>query len=352
MKGIFGKTLVVCLATVVALGSAGMAYANLEGGPQSNGSAITSCGSGPFTWVVSNDDGAEVNVSPYGIIDPGDDGGGTGYDRWGPLSSNDPSGPQSVGVPCARYDKDVARTTAWISGQDDEINVLLENAYPGYYPTVFFGLKCPVSAPGTILSIEIDNPYEYALTVSLSGIYEGQTIPEGTEIVGAAHVLVKQAAKQNHEYRVSIRITISCLPHCEWTGETAMAAGNRFPNHAWFMYTPYENAPFTVDLIAGQHYTVGTVHFSAIAAGKVTITITLDDDVRFDSNEVKVSVKGYTDEADALAQSNFPFCTWPYKGDVDPGESSFGMDVPSHSPEGEPYLFYAVHVNVQHLVCP
>jgi len=323
----------------MALAAMGMGYAGVNGGVHNTGQvAASSCG-GPFTWVVSNDDGAEDDADPYGIIDPGDDG-------------LDPSEPQSPGVECARYDKDVAGTTAWISGEHDEINVLVENAYPGYYPTVFFGLKCPDLTPGTIVGIGIDNPYEYALTVSVSGISEEQAIPAGEEVVGAVHVRVEQAARQNHEYSFSIRITIKCQPECEWQGETAMAEGNTYPNHAWFMYTPYADAPFAVDLIAAQHYTVGTVEFSAPVDGWVTITIILDEDVRFDPGELEVSIKGYTDEPDAISEGSWPFCTWPYKGDVDPDESSFSMDVPAYGSDNEPYLFYAVHVNVEYLVCP
>ena len=208
-----GRWLIIALAVVVALGSVGITYARMQGGPHNTGVVNTSsCCCGPFTWVVSNDDGAEDSVSPYGIIDPGDDGGGTNYDRWGAQSSDDPSGPQTTGTVCDRYDKDVARTTAWISGESREITVLVENAYPSYYPTVFFGLKCPDSALGTITDIVVDNDFPDALTVSTSGIYEGQTIPQCGEVVGAVHVHVEQAAAQNAIYTFKVSITIECQP--------------------------------------------------------------------------------------------------------------------------------------------
>lgn len=216
------KWLVIALAAVVALGSVGITYASLQGGAQTNGVVPTcNCCSSPFTWVVSNDDGKVTQRSPYGSIDPGDNGGGTKYDRWGAQSSDDPSEPQTVGVSCARYDKDVARTTAMMSCDRWQISVLLENAYPSYYPTVFFGLKCSGSLPTTITGIVIDNPYPQALTVSISGIYVGQTIPQCKEVVGALQVHVEQEAAQNTSYKFNISITIQCQP--EATCGTAYA---------------------------------------------------------------------------------------------------------------------------------
>jgi len=217
-----GRSLIIALAVVVAFGSAGVAYARMQGGPQNTGVVTTSsCCCGPFTWVVSNDDGAEDSVSPYGIIDPGDDGGGTNYDRWGAQSSDDPSEPQTMGVACARYDKDVARTTAWISGESQEITVLVENGYPSYYPTVFFALQCPESALGTITGIVIDNPCPEALSVTTSGIYEGQPLPQCEEVVGALQVHVEQPAAQNAIYTFRVSITIECQPAA--TCDTAFA---------------------------------------------------------------------------------------------------------------------------------
>ena len=207
-----GRWLIIALVVVVAFSSVGITYARRQGGPQNKGVVATSCCCDPFTWVVSNDDGAEDSINPYGIIDPGDDGGGTDYDRWGAQSSDDPSEPQTMGTECDRYDKDVARTTAWISEDQQEITVLVENAYPSYYPTVFFALKCPDSAPGTITSIVIDNPYPDALTVTSSGIYVGQPIPQNEEVTGAVHVHVEQAAAQNAVYTFKVSIATECQP--------------------------------------------------------------------------------------------------------------------------------------------
>ncbi|MGB6873713.1 MAG: hypothetical protein WBE46_06220 [Dehalococcoidia bacterium] len=202
------RWLIVALALVLVFGSVGISYARMQGGPQNKG--VVPCCCDPFTWVVSNDDGIEDSISPYGIIDPGDDGGGTSYDRWGAQSSDDPSEPQTTGTECDRYDKDVARTTAWISEDQQEITVLVENAYPSYYPTVFFALECPDSGLGTITDIIIDNPYPSALDVSISGIYPGQLIPQDGEVTGAVHVHVEQPAAQNAVYTFRVSIATEC----------------------------------------------------------------------------------------------------------------------------------------------
>lgn len=204
------RWLIIALVAVVACSSLGITYARMQSGPQNKGAVPCCCD--PFTWVVSNDDGTEDSINPYGIIDFGDDGGGTNYDGWGVQSSDDPSEPQAMGVACDRYDKDVARTTAWMSEDHREITVLVENAYPSYYPTVFFALTCPNSALGTITDIVIDNQYPDALTVSTSGIYEGQPIPQDEEVTGAVHVHVEQAAAQNAVYTFTVSITTQCQP--------------------------------------------------------------------------------------------------------------------------------------------
>jgi hypothetical protein len=217
------RWLIIALVAVVVLGSVGITYAKMQGGPQNKGAVPCYCD--PFTWVVSNDDGTEDSINPYGTIDRGDDGGGTNYDKWGSNSSDDPSERQTMGVPCARYDKDVARTTAWISADQMEITVLVENSYPSYYPTVFFALMCPDSAPGSIADIVIDNDYPDALDVTISGIYKGQPIPQDEEVMGAVHVHVKQAAAQNADYYTfTVSITTECQP--------AVTCGTAYAYHA------------------------------------------------------------------------------------------------------------------------
>jgi len=148
-KGLTGKFHftrwgIVALALVVALATIGVTYAGMKGPkPPKDDPVPTAYCSDPFTWVVSNDDGSEDTIDPYGLLDPGDDGGGTEYDfGWGPSSSDDPYEPQTMGSLGARYTKDVAKTEA-TKINDYTIQVTVTNAYPSYHSTLFFALECP-----------------------------------------------------------------------------------------------------------------------------------------------------------------------------------------------------------------
>jgi len=208
MKRNFTRAGVVCLVVVVAIGSLGAAYGYWSGALRSGDMMARASSAGPFTWAVSNDDGIEDDEGGYNPIDPGDDGGGTGYDGWGTQSSDDSSSSQAMGVGCTRYEGDVARTTASTSTDGSQITVTVENAYPCYYPTVFFGLGNTESFPIQVESIVIDNPHPEALYVTTSGIYAGQEIPVGEEVVGAVYVHVEDAAEQNTTYTFTVSITL------------------------------------------------------------------------------------------------------------------------------------------------
>jgi len=196
-------------------------YAGMKGpkGPKVKHDPIpTAYCSDPFTWVVSNDDGSTDNISPYGIIDPGDDGGGTEYDLWGQASSDDPSANQTAGQPCARYDKDVAKTEA-AKIDDYNIQVTVSNAYPSYYPTVFYGMINDGTRAATVESIVVDEDFTgagddeanviEALTVTVGGISVGQTIGVGEEVMGNLAIHVEQVAEQKHVYNIRVRIVTS-----------------------------------------------------------------------------------------------------------------------------------------------
>jgi len=204
----FVKAGLVCLAVVVVLGSIGVAYGYSAGTLRASDMMAMACFNGPFTWVVSNDDGEVTSISTYGAIDPGDNGGGTNYDKWSIQSSDDPSEPQTRGVECARYDKDVARTTAWMSSCDrKKITVLIENAYPCYYPTVFFGLKNNQNFSVKVESIDIsyDTP---ELTVTVDGVAVGDVLSSGQEVTGRLGIHTEQTARQNSTYNVEVKIVL------------------------------------------------------------------------------------------------------------------------------------------------
>ena len=124
------RWVVVSLAIVVALASVGVTYAGMKAPKDKPDKpdipvAVAGC-SDPFTWVHSNDDGTvdtEYYEGVLTVLDPGDDGSVGEYDWWGEgdtSSSNDPGSFPPPGAPPApgdispRYNKDVARTTAWI----------------------------------------------------------------------------------------------------------------------------------------------------------------------------------------------------------------------------------------------
>ena len=244
LRRCLGRTVTVCLALVIALALMGAGYAQINGGIQNND--VLANGSG-FTWAVSNDDGAEDSVSPYGTIDPGDDGGGTEYDRWGTESSDDPSQPQEMGVPCDRYEKDVARTTAHMDGEGRDITVLVENAYPCYHPTVFFGIRGPDSFSTAIMSIVIENPQPEVLTVTTSGISVGQPIPAGEEVVGAVHVHVEQAARQNATYTFRIIITFGQDQGISLTKQASPTSLSQAGTTVTYTYTATNNGNVPLD---------------------------------------------------------------------------------------------------------
>jgi len=203
----FAKAGLVCLAVVVVLGSLGVAYGYSSGTLRTGDIMAMACVTGPFTWVVSNDDGEVNNISPYGAVDPGDDGGGTNHDIWGYRSSDDPSELQTMGVGCARYDKDVARTKACMSCDHNKITVKIKNAYPCYYPTVFFGLKNPRNFSVKIKSIDIN--YDIPeLTVTVDGITVNQVLSPCEEVVGRLMIHTEQCAQQYATYDIEVKVVL------------------------------------------------------------------------------------------------------------------------------------------------
>ena len=184
---------IIALALVIAFGSVGISYARFsKGGYWPVKDPVTFCLPPScdviLTDVISNDDGNTDNVGSYEPVDPGDDGGGTAHDYWGPSSSDDPSAPPpAAGQPSPRYDKDVARTTVQLNGCTNTSFVLqIENAYPSYYPTIFFALKNTGDKAAEITDIVIDEQYTGesddvandidALDISFDGIYVGKTV--------------------------------------------------------------------------------------------------------------------------------------------------------------------------------
>jgi hypothetical protein len=79
---------------------------------------------------------------------------------------------------------------------------------------------------------------------------------------------------------------------CIWIGESAWGAGTRYVNPGnWGTYTAY--AVGSVPLLAGQTMNAGTVSFSPIVAGKVTVIVALNAGWRFADVKDNVKIQGY-----------------------------------------------------------
>jgi hypothetical protein len=150
--------------------------------------------------------------------------------------------------------------------------------------------------------------------------------------------LVSPPVGQNHNIPELSNITFCWNPPpavCEWIGETAWAAGNRYVSKGnWATYTPYE-VDTTVTLYAGQHMEAGTVHFSAVVDGEVTITIELNSGWQLEDVEEAVKIQGYN-EAPSGNPAPGQFTT--YKG------NDLTVTVPAHA-------IYGVHLNVEWESC-
>jgi hypothetical protein len=111
------------------------------------------------------------------------------------------------------------------------------------------------------------------------------------------------------------------------------------------MYVEYEDLETTVELRAdggdGIGMVAGSVHFSAVDSGEVTITITLNEGWRFKDVAENVKIQDYTSAPPAKNPKPGQF---EWKGDADPEDDSFAIDVPAND-------FYGVHVQVEWADC-
>jgi hypothetical protein len=129
-----GRAILLVLA-VMALATAGLVYAHWTDTLQVNAQVNT--GTAEITITPRSAANTDDDGTANGWEIPGDNGGGTEYDRWGLSSSNDPStysSPYWVGT---RYTKDVARCRV-MSTSDHTVTVLVDNAYPSYWCTMRF----------------------------------------------------------------------------------------------------------------------------------------------------------------------------------------------------------------------
>jgi hypothetical protein len=135
----------------------------------------------------------------------------------------------------------------------------------------------------------------------------------------------------------TLLVNVQCLI---FQDETAWAAnGNeplqlRYTNRGnWATYVAY--AEKTTTLFAGQTIPVGSVSFSAVSGGNVTITVNLTGDWEFEDVAENLKVQDYV----AAPSGNPSPGLFAHKKTCDVDESTCSIVVPANN-------FYGVHVNV------
>lgn len=160
-------------------------------------------------------------------------------------------------------------------------------------------------------------------------------------------VLWYKTGGQNSKCGTDIFDGIGCPPIIEYCyqQETAWAAGTRYVKKGnWATYTPYQYPTTTaIKLYAGQTYEAGSVTFSDVVNGNITITITLGSDWSLQVDEYgnilpeAVKIQGYETTPPASNPSPGQFA---YKG------NSLTVTVPA-------FNFYGIHLDVRkQVVCP
>lgn len=176
----------------------------------------------------------------------------------------------------------------------------------------------------------------YTVTFDTSKLLDGYTLGVGC-VMGATKAGnedIRRADRPSPGYQcVEGPICIPAEPEC-WEEETAWAFGPRYTRRGnWATYTPYV-AGSTVTVFAGQHFDAGTAHFSAINAGFVTVTITLNHGFRFADVGHNVKIQDY-----AMPPSGNP-APGRFAHKAAAAGSPFAIVVPANN-------YYGVHLDVE-----
>jgi len=236
------------LVAIISLVVIGVAYAD-SGSITTNFQSQSLC---KFSWVEPNDNGSTSNHDGYNPVDSGDNG-------------QDPLTAQAPGVICVRAPGNYASTSASINNTANTITFNLSNAYPGYHPTVFFGLLNQNSTPGvvsamTFSSITPNIPSDVSsyIKMTLNGITKNQTITAGKEVVGALDIAVDISAPDSlmgkiYTISVTIVVTQSSQPSQNKTNTCLIST----PNPSTFG----QPVKFTANVTGSGGTPAGTVTF-------------------------------------------------------------------------------------------
>lgn len=256
--------IIIALAAIISIATLGVTYA-------ANGDTTSLC---TFGWTFSNDDNSIGKPSAFSDgIDPDDNG-------------RDPLAAQTAGADCVRSASDIATTA--VSFTTDAITFNLNNAYPGYSPTIFFGLSNQWATPGIVQSINIQNPNPALLLVSLSGITLNQIITAGETAVGALSIGVGDIPQNlSNNYSLSMTLTVS-----QWTQAGHSLSINNANLPSAQLSVPYSqtlnssngNPPYTWAVTSGSlppgltlNPVTGVISGTPAAGGSYNFTVTLSD---------------------------------------------------------------------------
>ena len=183
MAAIFG-VLIIGLAVMAA------SYAYWTETLSVSGSVSTGNLDAQFAAAFTDDDGTVNNADK----DYGDTG-------------NDPAecGPSSEEDPIARYDYDVAASSASISEDDPRTaSITVSDSYPDYYTTAWFEIQNTGTIPVKI-SVETDAPDELEVSTDL----EKTTLKPGETTQLSVCVHVTDAAEEGASYSFSVTVDIA-----------------------------------------------------------------------------------------------------------------------------------------------
>lgn len=283
------------------------------------------------------------------------------------------AGTRALKVPtCIEPCRDVQEVRL-IAGQYHEVGKVYvvnnrENLYVAYETTGEWKMKAihlfvgacdmlPVNKQGNLVPGQFPHKVEFeGLKNFYYVVIPLDTLPEGCVCVAAHAEVVKvvegeivqsetafgEGDKVGNNWFMKFEY---CPALCEdeppievcYQDETAWAAGALYvAQGSWATYTPYvANTP--VNVYAGQNYLVGTVTFSGVVDGKVTITLAALNGARLQDVADPVKIQGYeTPPGDNPSPGLFT----TYKGNL----ATITVDA---------YAYYGIHLDVQRVVdCP